>query len=402
VTRVFLSYAYPPFEAPRAVQVERLARHLPGEVHVFCGEVERVSGPAPAHGSDGVTRVTWGRRASVRRALHARVLRGRLDVPDRYRPWAADAVRALRGRTWREGDVLVSFGQPWSDHLAALRFTRRAGVPWVAHFSDPWVKNPLRTLRPELRAIDRRQERAVVQRADLVVFTNHETLDLVMAAYPAPWREKARVVPHAFEPGDEGAVARGPEEPIVARYLGAFYGRRSPAALVTALARLRQERPSVLDGVRFELIGPSEIQTSSDLVRTRGPVDYPTSVELMRSADLLLVIDAPGEESPFLPSKLVDYVGAAKPIVALSPPGPSARLVTRLGGWVADPARAADCASAISAALAFARAAPRREAWGDPTVRAEYRADRVAAAFDAVLADAARAHRGGAAPSSSR
>ena len=189
---VFLSYAYPPYEAPRAVQVERLVRHLPGPVDVLCGEVERISGPPGAVArAPNVTRVPWGARARALRHLHARVLRGRLDVPDRYRPWAADAVRELRRRTWSAGDVLVSFGQPWSDHIAALRFVRRADVPWVAHFSDPWTQNPLRSLPRALRPADRRLERAVLERADHVVFTNEETLELGLAACPPAWRGKA-------------------------------------------------------------------------------------------------------------------------------------------------------------------------------------------------------------------
>jgi hypothetical protein len=57
----------------------------------------------------------------------------------------------------------------------------------------------------------------------------------------------------------------------------------------------------------------------------------------MQNADLLLLIDAPMEMSPFLPSKLIDYVGSNVPVLAYTPPGPSADLVKELGGWVASP-----------------------------------------------------------------
>jgi glycosyltransferase involved in cell wall biosynthesis len=401
VTRVFLSYAYPPYEAPRAVQVERMARYVSGAVEVLCGEVERISGPAASDPPVGsVTRVPWGRRARALRGVHGHLLRGRADVPDRYRPWAADAARALRRRSWHEGDVLVSFGQPWSDHLAALRFVRRRPVPWVAHFSDPWTKNPMGAVRPVLRPIDAWMERAVVQRADRLVFTNRETRELVMESFPARSRAKARVVAHAFEPHGEQPSPRLPGAPIVVRYLGAFYGRRSPAPLVAALAGLARERPAVLEGVRIELVGPSEValhelpgapQLPAGLLQMLPPVDYATSLELMRSADLLLVVDAPAERSPFLPSKLVEYVGSGRPIVALSPPGPAAALVGRLGGWVADPA-----GDVADAALADALDHVRRaegDTWGDPDVRAEYRPERVAAALEAVMDEAVAAQR---------
>jgi hypothetical protein len=69
-------------------------------------------------------------------------------------------------------------------------------------------------------------------------------------------------------------------------------------------------------------------------------VDYKTSLALMESADLLLVIDAPFDQSVFLPSKLVDYIGAQRPIFAITPPGTSAKLVSDLGGMVAHPKKA--------------------------------------------------------------
>ena len=402
MTRVLLSYAYPPFEAPRAVQVDRLARHLPAPVEVICGEVERVSGPASdavvnggVAGSPRVTRVMWSRRARALRAINAQLLRGRLDLPDRYRPWVADATRALLARRWQVGDVLVSFGQPWSDHVAALRVFRKANVPWVAHFSDPWTRNPLSRVPPLLAVLHRRLERAVLANADRIVFTNEEALELVMEGYPATWTARARVIPHAFEPAaDLTHAGRAPGERLVARHLGAFYGDRSPKPLLVALGRLARESPAVVDGLCIELVGPSETPLDQlpeiahlppGLVRARPAVDYPTSLALMASADLLLVVDAPGRSSPFLPSKLVEYVGSGRPIVALSPPGPSADLVRRLGGWVADP-DGPDASNALASAVEFARGQASRP-WGDPGTRAEYQADRVAASFEAVLAD---------------
>jgi hypothetical protein len=406
VTRVLLSYAYPPFEAPRAVQVDRLARHLPPPVEVICGEVERISGLASEAvagggrpGSPRVRRVAWSLRARVRREINARLLRGRLDVPDRYRPWVRDATRVLLARRWLATDVLCSFGQPWSDHVAALHVARKRNVPWVAHFSDPWIRNPLSDVPTALLPLHRRLERAVLASADGVVFTNHETLELVMEPYPPAWRERVRVIPHSFEPRVHPQHASGgPRERVVARHLGAFYGRRSPGPLLVALGRLAREHPTALDGLSVELVGPCETplaelpemaQVPPGLVRVRSPVDYPTSLELMASSDLLLVVDAAAERSPFLPSKLVEYVGSGRPIVALSPPGPCADLVRRLGGWVAHP-DSRDAPAALASALAFARTDP-GEPWGDPDVRTAYRADRVAVAFEAVLADAVAA-----------
>ena len=57
----------------------------------------------------------------------------------------------------------------------------------------------------------------------------------------------------------------------------------------------------------------------------------------MRTSAALLVIDAPAKRSVFLPSKLVDYLGAMRPIFGVTPPGASSDLIGELGGRVVDP-----------------------------------------------------------------
>jgi hypothetical protein len=65
----------------------------------------------------------------------------------------------------------------------------------------------------------------------------------------------------------------------------------------------------------------------SNYVQFKGSVDYLKSLELMKTADYLILIDAPSEtKSIFFPSKLVDYIGANKPIVVISPDGTSRRV----------------------------------------------------------------------------
>ncbi len=52
----------------------------------------------------------------------------------------------------------------------------------------------------------------------------------------------------------------------------------------------------------------------------------------MKRSDVLLVIDAPIErDNIFFPSKLADYIGAERPIIGISSPGPTDRILKSLG-----------------------------------------------------------------------
>ena len=110
----------------------------------------------------------------------------------------------------------------------------------------------------------------------------------------------------------------------------------------------------------------------------------------MSESDLLLVIDGPAELSVFLPSKLIEYVGAGIPICGVVPPGTSANLLRRLGGLAADPRNTGEIAETLTNAVRSARERRTQSApppWGDPEVRGEFAIERVARGFTAILTD---------------
>jgi glycosyltransferase involved in cell wall biosynthesis len=252
-------------------------------------------------------------------------------------------------------------------HLAARKLKQRLSLPWLAHFSDPWLDNPFVRYGAIASALNARLERSVMVAADRILFTSPETVDLVMAKYPPSWRGRTRVIPHGYDPAMYSGRAPPPlgGRKLVARYLGSFYGVRSPEPLFAALATARQRSPASLDDLRIEIVGrldPGMNDTTNarrlppGLVTFRDPVGYRASLELMETADLLLLVDAPANISVFLPSKLIDYLGAGRPIVALTSPGAARRVTREAGFWTASPDDLEEAATALLDALSSIRA----------------------------------------------
>jgi glycosyltransferase involved in cell wall biosynthesis len=393
---VFLSYAFPPLAAPRAVQVARLAKYSSLPIRVLCAG-NPAEWPALRAGVE-VMRFPDTSSRLWRRAKHF------LYLPDSERPWAESAARIILGKKLvAADDVLVTFGQPMSDHIAGLKIKRRLGVPWIAHFSDPWSDSPYLSRNPVSRLsrnpVSRRRlrgmERQVFEAADRLMFTSDETVDLVMRKYPPDWRRKVNVLPHAYDP--YYAVDAAQTEPIagrrlVLRHVGNFYGPRNPLMLTRALRLLQRTQPALLDNVTVELVGrwvgnerwsPAEAGISDAVLVSRKPVEYRESLRQMCTADGLLIVDAPFAHNVFFPSKLVEYLWARKPILALTPSGPSANIVSECGGVVASPETpqsiAAGLADLIKRLQSGAIGAPREE------VVARYDARRVAVEFDRVV-----------------
>ena len=259
--------------------------------------------------------------------------------------------------------AIISFAQPWASHLVGLRLHRLSGLPWVAHFSDPWVDSPYLREMPWQRILWRKLENAVIRDADAVFFVNSQTADLVMGKYPSPWRQKTFIMPHGFEAGavPKMSAAAGPGRRLRLVYTGRFYrDRRTPEALFHALKMVEDTR-DLADQLEVRLIGPfastyqnlAQKMGLGEIVSCRDEVPYSESVAEMAAADVLLVIDAP-DKGPnlFLPSKLVEYLAFKKPILGLTPEqGASADLLRHLGCPLVSPDDPAGIARALTRLL---------------------------------------------------
>src|SRR5579872_6830721 len=184
-----VSYFLPPMHYPQAIQIGRLLRHLDAEIGAVSGTFGRMGQGADCY-ADLDSRFAFRLAVEYRPRLSGLAFRlaqrfepfyGR--SPDEFRAWVPRAERAVVAKLEPAGfrpDVLVTFGEPMSDHVLGLRLKARLGIPWVAHFSDPWVDSLYRRADIFANFVNRRLERAVVEAADRIVFTSSETVDLVM------------------------------------------------------------------------------------------------------------------------------------------------------------------------------------------------------------------------------
>lgn len=270
----------------------------------------------------------------------------------RKREWTYPAGRYLRRMDSQSYDVILTCSQPHCNHLLGLELKQKTGKPWIAYLSDPWTDNVYASF-PSAKVFDYnlKLEQSVVGQADRLFFTSPEILELVMAKYPAALKKKCGVLPHCFIPEWYDKI---PLQPATATakvrvlHTGHFYGPRTPLPLFRALARLQREEGSLAGRIEFVMHGnmlPEHAdfigrEGLAGVVSVQGTIPYLQSLSVMKRADALLLIDAPLKdvnESVFLPSKLVDYLGSGRPIVGITPlAGASARVLRDTGNQVCD------------------------------------------------------------------
>jgi hypothetical protein len=360
----------------------------------------------------GTTLAPGRRRGWLRRALLAS-----LNVPDTETGWILPAIAAGR-RLVRRSDVacLFSSGPAWSSHLAALGLARLTGLPWVAHFRDPWSQGAIYS--GEHRWADRangRLERAVVRRAATVICVTDRHTNLLRRHYADCRPEKFVTVTNGYdsaewEQAERDAVAdrtSARSGRFVITHAGALYAGRTPLPVLEALRRLSQTGDLTLDRVRFDVIvndnvrqlpdGRDIMDVARDMglgssVQVLGPLPRREALRRLHDSDLLLLL---GHNFIVqVPGKLYEYLRSRRPILALVPAGAQTDLLRTTGGaWIVDP-------DDVDGAVEAIRDAYRRWQAGQPGPEADARLvsgfdrrlliGRLAAELDAVVSRAAQ------------
>jgi glycosyltransferase involved in cell wall biosynthesis len=343
---------------PPRTEVHRAPAVEPAHARLLVRRLLR--GEASGGGADGpAAGEAPGGTSGVRGILNAAWARiiPALFFPDEQLLWAPSAAM-VGWRTQRRHpvDVLYSSAPPFSTHLAAGLLKGRIGIPWVADFRDPWIGNSFaRPLGAPHRRLRAGLERWIVSGADRSVFATERMRDRYASRYPT-LADRFAVIPNGYDLADlaPARVAAAAEASVDDGlfhlvYAGSLYGADELALLLDGVEALRRRRPELGNRLRVELIGWLNAD-NQDLAARRLPgleplvrhLDFmPRSEALARvaraDAGLLLMADAPGRDQ-VVGSKLYEYIGLDKPVLAVAPPGEARSTLEGLDwGVLADP-----------------------------------------------------------------
>ena len=217
-----------------------------------------------------------------------------------------------------------------TNHLVALKLKRISGLPWIAEFRDPWAYSG-RSESPDLwKGWRRRRESEICSLSDHFVTVSKEYLAHFRSHHSLS-PDSSSVIYNSFDPLDfsfleSSKPASFPKFSIA--HAGLLYGgERSPQPLLEALNSLSQSSQIDLGKVSLEFYGPYEKHVDemidraglSDQTVWHGTFDYHSLLPLLAQAYCLLLITHCG--IPWLPAKLFDYMGARRPIIAITDEG---------------------------------------------------------------------------------
>jgi hypothetical protein len=366
-----ISYFYPPYSSVGATRVSKMTRYLRDagwEPHVLTVDHCDLPSTLPIEvPPETITRVpvrfdvgslpralVGRRRLSSDRLLAQQapswallwrageLYRHLACFPDGQIGWWPTAARqGIELAKVLRPDVILSSSLPNTSHLVARSIAARTGIPWIAELRDMWTENHnFRRVQP-LRALEQQIERRVLSSASALVTVSEVWADRLRDKYRLP----TFVVPNGYDPTDYPSDVTPSREVFTLTYTGMFYnGKQRIEPLFQAVASLASRGRISPASFRLRFMGTylgpvracAEAHGVGAFVTIDPPVPYRESLRMQSGATGLLFLDwFSSGASGWYSAKIYEYLGAARPILAIGP-GETvvARLLERTGAGV--------------------------------------------------------------------
>lgn len=249
-------------------------------------------------------------------------------IPDTRFPWYFSTVsKAVKIVQDEKIDLIFSSSPPQTNHLIARKVARKTGLPWVADFRDPWtdvfwlLNNSIRW--KWIHNIDKRIERRTIAKMDAVITVGTSLVEIL--------QRKTNKKIHLISNGYDDTYFRdlhyvkNPKFRIT--YAGSLSKEQDPVCFFNALELLKDNK-EFFDNAEVFFLGnfPTYLY---DLVNQSSYQDktsyspytfYTDSLKSIAASELLLLIVPETDDNKcILTSKLFDYMGACRPILAYGP-----------------------------------------------------------------------------------
>ena len=242
--------------------------------------------------------------------------------------WVIWLAVHLRGRRY---DRVVVFIHPVSLLLLSKLVPAVSGC-WVYDYLDPVSpqrkKHPRKSPIPRLLApLMSTLEKEALTRASLAVFTSESSRKAYLDAGLVS-AHKTVYISQFFDESLYDPSLRWDGRVLSIVYAGSFdrSGCRSPGVFLRSLASFLERCPEAKEKIRFEFYGrwwPEHNQLLSELdleafVFIHEALPYEDYLKVLQQSAVLLLVTAP-EHNLFIPGKLLDCLGAQRPILAFTP-----------------------------------------------------------------------------------
>ncbi len=351
---LIISFFFAPSNVIGAVRVSKMAKYLISQGHdvkVLSGEntgfSETLNFEIP---TDKVIRVDWFNinqkvrdllkifkqngdnknssflrldREDGKRGFLKKLYASIINIPDNHWGWILPAIS--KGKEIIEEfqpDIIITSGGPFSGFIVANRISKKANIPWVADFRDLWSNNHGQPYFLWRRPIDRLIEKRTLKTASYLTTVSPLLVDMLSKIH----RQEVHLVMNGYDEDDYNDMPLIKEKSDILNivYTGKIYHDGQYIDLLfKACSELPEDKRNNLKITFYgrdhnATICLAEKYNIIDIVEWKGEVTFEQSIQIQRSADILLFLLFHGPQADgVFTGKLFEYIGAERPILAI-------------------------------------------------------------------------------------
>lgn len=246
-----------------------------------------------------------------------------IAIPDMYLNWARKASKyGIKLMEEEKFDVIFSMHEPPSSHICALKIKEKnMDIPWVAYWSDPWLKDSTRENMGTLRKrIESGFEKKIIKNVDKHIFVTEANRNDYIESYNLN-RKNTFIITRGY---DEKAYEKIKNtvkaekinsEKINFIYTGEIFSKlRNINPFVEAIKEIKREDKELYNKLNILFFGNIDSKEMSDNLSSLSNsevsprIPYDEAVSYMLNGDVLLIFG--NKNSKQIPAKIYDCFGA--------------------------------------------------------------------------------------------
>lgn len=261
---------------------------------------------------NGVALASGGKGSSLKRRI-----KNIVAIPDMYLNWAYRAAKVGKDIVEKENiNIIFSMHEPPSSHICAMQIKKKfKDIPWIAYWSDPWLKDSSRENSSVIRKfIESNYEKNIIKLIDKHIFVTKANRDDYIESYYLD-KNKTYIITRGYEKEFYQEIRlmkkadKIKDDKVNIVYAGEIF------------KKLRDINPFILAINNHDISESSNIMFFGNIddedakaklkqynnVSVEGRIPYKEAMNYMINSQILIIFG--NKNSKQIPAKVYDYFG---------------------------------------------------------------------------------------------
>ena len=313
---LIITYCYPPYQSPESFVTYKLLNALSNycNLTIIKPKIEQIKYANQNLSQKNIKEIEIPIPNYIRNLLSLKRLPLR---PDRFLFYYPFFKKRLLQINMKKFDFFMTRSQFHSSHLLGLFLKKKFKIPWFAHFSDPWVDNPVQKKIFFLEHISLILQKKIFSKTDINMFPLNELKNHFNKQLDKDIKKNSFIVPHSITKVFK--INKKQLKKIAIRFFGKIYAGRKVKNTLIAISNLVKKDKRIIaefyvDDDFFENYQHLINQFSN--IKFFNYLNYSNYLKKLNETSILILIDIDEEYGNlFFQSKLVDYLQSCRQIL---------------------------------------------------------------------------------------